>query len=212
MHALPHRRGARGGTDRPHPFTGHGARPTRSRRCPRCTTPPRPGAAARGRRAAGRPVRDDEASARSARWAVSRPIRCLICAAALARGFPQVILGCVLAGGLSSRFGSDKALAGWTAAACWPARSGRCPAGASMSWSSDAREAPAPTLPDWPARGHGSAGGHRRRAASGARRRLRRGAHLRGRFCGLCRKTCPWLLAPAPAYLSPASPWSGCGR
>ncbi len=70
-----------------------------------------------------------------------------------------MILGAVLAGGRSSRFGSDKALAeldGHTLLAlAVDALSGWC----EHVVVTGRAEAPAPTLPDWPAAGMGPLGG-----------------------------------------------------
>ena len=70
-----------------------------------------------------------------------------------------MILGCVLAGGLSSRFGSDKALAeldGQTLLARAIDRlSGWCDQVVVVGRT----EAPAPCLPDWPQPGMGPLGG-----------------------------------------------------
>jgi molybdopterin-guanine dinucleotide biosynthesis protein A len=70
-----------------------------------------------------------------------------------------VILGCVLAGGQSSRFGSDKALAdlhGHTLLARAVDRlSGWC----EYVVVAGRETAPAPTIPDWPAPGAGPLGG-----------------------------------------------------
>ena len=70
-----------------------------------------------------------------------------------------MILGCVLAGGQSSRFGSDKALAelhGRTLLArAVDTLSGWCEHVVVVGRA----EAPAPTLPDWPRPGMGPLGG-----------------------------------------------------
>ncbi|MCB2046894.1 MAG: molybdenum cofactor guanylyltransferase [Novosphingobium sp.] len=70
-----------------------------------------------------------------------------------------MILGCVLAGGRSSRFGSDKALAelhGHTLLArAVDALSGWC----EYVVVAGRETAPAPTVPDWPAPGSGPLGG-----------------------------------------------------
>ena len=69
-----------------------------------------------------------------------------------------MILGAVLAGGKSSRFGSDKALAeldGHTLIArAVNALSGFCEDVIVVGRET----APAPTIPDWPRAGHGPAG------------------------------------------------------
>jgi molybdopterin-guanine dinucleotide biosynthesis protein A len=75
------------------------------------------------------------------------------------RVFDKMILGVVLAGGKSSRFGSDKALAeldGHTLIArAVDALSGWC----EYVVVAGRATAPAPTLPDWPAPGMGPLGG-----------------------------------------------------
>jgi molybdopterin-guanine dinucleotide biosynthesis protein A len=125
-----------------------------------------------------------------------------------------MILGAVLAGGQSSRFGSDKALAelgGRTLLArAVDALSGWCEyvvvVGREM--------APAPTLPDWPRPGMGPLAG-----IAAALHLARDEDYEAVLACGVdsafLPEGLPDLLAPAPAYLSdqpvvglwPASAW-----
>ena len=112
-----------------------------------------------------------------------------------------MILGCVLAGGLSTRFGSDKALAelgGQTLIA-------RAVDALSL-WCEHVvvvgREtAPAPTLPDWPSSGMGPLAG-----IAAALHHARDQGYDAVLTCGvdsaLLPDLLPELLAPAPAYLS----------
>jgi len=112
-----------------------------------------------------------------------------------------MILGCVLAGGQSSRFGSDKALAelhGRTLLSrAVDTLSGWCEHVVVVGRA----EAPAPTLPDWPRPGMGPLGG------------LVAALHLATDEGYEAVLTCgvdaphlpddlPSLLAPAPAYLA----------
>jgi molybdopterin-guanine dinucleotide biosynthesis protein A len=112
-----------------------------------------------------------------------------------------MILGAVLAGGLSSRFGSDKALAelgGHTLIAlAVDALSGWCEhvivVGRPM--------APAPTLPDWPRAGMGPLGG----LAAALRHAVDEGYEAVlscGVDAGLLPDDLPALLGPAPACLA----------
>ena len=111
-----------------------------------------------------------------------------------------MILGCVLAGGQSSRFGSDKALAelhGHTLLArAVDALSGWC----DHVVVAGRETAPAPCLPDWPAPGAGPLGGiaaalHLARD-EGYETVLTIGVDSLG-----LPEDLPDLLAPAPAYL-----------
>jgi molybdenum cofactor guanylyltransferase len=112
-----------------------------------------------------------------------------------------MILGCVLAGGLSSRFGSDKALAEYQGrtliARAVDTLSGWCEYVVVVGRET----APAPTLPDWPRPGMGPLGG------------LAAALHLAcdERYqavltCGVDSAVLPddlpHLLSPAPAYLA----------
>lgn len=112
-----------------------------------------------------------------------------------------MILGCVLAGGQSSRFGSDKALAelkGHTLLArAVDSLSGWCEHVVVVGRET----APAPTLPDWPRPGMGPLGG------------LAAALHLAADegydavlSCGVdapgLPEDLPALLAPAPSYLA----------
>jgi molybdopterin-guanine dinucleotide biosynthesis protein A len=111
-----------------------------------------------------------------------------------------MILGAVLAGGLSSRFGSDKALAelgGHTLIAhAVDALSGWCEhvivVGRAM--------APAPTLPDWPRAGMGPLGG-----VAAALHHARDEGYETVLTCGVDSVGLPddllKLLSPAPSYL-----------
>lgn len=111
-----------------------------------------------------------------------------------------MILGCVLAGGQASRFGSDKALAqlgGHTLLTrAVDALSGWCEHVVVVG-----REvAPAPTLPDWPRPGMGPLGGIA--AALHLARDEGYGAVLTcGSIPPCCRITCPACLALPPPIL-----------
>jgi molybdopterin-guanine dinucleotide biosynthesis protein A len=112
-----------------------------------------------------------------------------------------MILGAVLAGGKSSRFGSDKALAeldGHTLIArAVDALSGWCEYVVVVG-----RElAPAPTLPDWPRPGMGPLAG-----IAAALHLARDDGYQAVLTCGVdsavLPPNLPHLLAPAPAYLA----------
>ena len=112
-----------------------------------------------------------------------------------------MILGCVLAGGQSARFGSDKALAelgGHTLIArAVDALSGWCEHVVVVG-----REiAPAPCLPDWPRPGMGPLGG-----IAAAMRLARDDGYAAVLTCGVDSAVLPDnlldLLGPAPAYLA----------
>ena len=112
-----------------------------------------------------------------------------------------MILGCVLAGGQSTRFGSDKALAelhGHTLIArAVDALSGWCEYGVVVG-----RElAPAPTLPDWPRPGMGPLAG-----IAAALHLARDENYAAVLTCGVDSAALPDdlldLLTPAPAYLA----------
>jgi molybdopterin-guanine dinucleotide biosynthesis protein A len=112
-----------------------------------------------------------------------------------------MILGCVLAGGQSSRFGSDKALAelhGQTLLArAVDTLSGWCEHVVVVGRA----EAPAPTLPDWPRPGMGPLGG-----VAAALHLAADEGYEAVLTCGvdapLLPEDLPALLAPAPAYLA----------
>ncbi len=112
-----------------------------------------------------------------------------------------MILGCVLAGGLSSRFGSDKALAelgGQTLIArAVDALSGWC----ELVVVVGRETAPAPTLPDWPRPGMGPLAG-----IAAALHLARDEGYQAVLTCGVdsavLPENLPDLLAPAPAYLA----------
>ena len=112
-----------------------------------------------------------------------------------------MILGAVLAGGQSTRFGSDKALAvvaGHTLLACAvDALSGWCDHVIVVGRET----APAPTLPDWPAAGMGPLGG-----IAAALRYAEGVGYDQVLTCGVdslgLPEDLPALLAPAPAYLA----------
>lgn len=112
-----------------------------------------------------------------------------------------MILGCVLAGGQASRFGSDKALAqlgGHTLLTrAVDALSGWCEHVVVVG-----REvAPAPTLPDWPRPGMGPLGG-----IAAALHLARDEGYDAVLTCGVdsavLPDNLPGLLGPAPAYLA----------
>ena len=112
-----------------------------------------------------------------------------------------MILGAVLAGGQSTRFGSDKALAvvaGHTLlASAVDALSGWCDHVIVVGRET----APAPTLPDWPAAGMGPLGG-----IAAALRHAQDAGYAEVLTCGVDSLGLPEnlaaLLAPAPAYLA----------
>jgi len=112
-----------------------------------------------------------------------------------------MILGCILAGGQSSRFGSDKALAklgGRTLIARGvDALSGWCEHVVVVGRAT----APAPTLPDWPRSGMGPLAG-----IAAALRHARDEGYAAVLSCGVdsieLPEDLPRLLAPAPAYLA----------
>ncbi len=112
-----------------------------------------------------------------------------------------MILGCVLAGGLSTRFGSDKALAeldGHTLIArAVDALSGWCEHVVVVGRET----APAPTLPDWPRAGMGPLAG-----IAAALHLARDEGYEAVLTCGVDSAVLPddlaELLAPAPAYLA----------
>lgn len=111
-----------------------------------------------------------------------------------------MILGAVLAGGLSTRFGSDKALAeldGHTLlATAVDALSGWCEYVVVVGRET----APAPTLPDWPRPGLGPLAG-----IAGALHLARDEGYQALLTCGVdsvgLPENLPDLLGPAPAYL-----------
>lgn len=111
-----------------------------------------------------------------------------------------MILGAVLAGGLSSRFGSDKALAefrGHTLLAhAVDTLSGWCEHVIVVGRAT----APAPTLPDWPRAGMGPLGG-----IAAALHHARDEGYEFLLTCGVdslaLPEELPELLAPAPAFL-----------
>lgn len=112
----------------------------------------------------------------------------------------MTVLGLVLAGGQSTRFGSDKALAELAG------QSLLARAVAALSQSCDAvviagrSEGPAPCIPDWPRAGMGPLGG----IAAGLRHARDHG-HTSVLSCGVDSAGLPddllSLLSPAPAYL-----------
>jgi len=112
-----------------------------------------------------------------------------------------VILGCVLAGGQSSRFGSDKALAelgGHTLLArAVDGLTGWC----EYVVVAGRETAPAPTIPDWPAPGAGPLGG-----IAAALHLARDEGYDAVMTIGVdsigLPENLPDLLAPAPAYLA----------
>lgn len=112
-----------------------------------------------------------------------------------------MILGAVLAGGLSSRFGSDKALAEFDGHTLISLA-----VDALSGWSEKVvvvgREtAPAPTLPDWPRSGMGPLGG-----LAAALRMAQDEGYEAVLTCGVdavaLPENLPALLGPAPAYLA----------
>lgn len=112
-----------------------------------------------------------------------------------------MILGAVLAGGQSSRFGSDKALAvlhGETLIArAVDVLSGWCEKVIVVG----REQAPAPTLPDWPRAGMGPLGG-----IAAALHGARDDGYKAVLTCGVdsvdLPEGLPSLLSPAPAYLA----------
>jgi molybdopterin-guanine dinucleotide biosynthesis protein A len=112
-----------------------------------------------------------------------------------------MILGAVLAGGRSTRFGSDKALAeigGHTLlATAVDTLAGWCDRVVVVGRES----APAATLPDWPAAGMGPLGG-----IAAALRHAQDAGYETVLTCGVdslgLPDALPALLAPAPAYLA----------
>ena len=112
-----------------------------------------------------------------------------------------MILGCVLAGGQSSRFGSDKALAeldGQTLLA----RAGDLLSGWCEHVVVAGREtAPAPTIPDWPAPGAGPLGG-----IAAALHLARDEGYVAVLTVGVdsigLPENLPELLSPAPAFVA----------
>lgn len=111
-----------------------------------------------------------------------------------------MILGAVLAGGLSSRFGSDKALAEYDGhtliALAVDTLSGWCEHVIVVGRET----APAPTLPDWPRAGMGPLGG-----IAAALHHARDEGYEAVLTCGVdsvgLPDDLPRLLGPAPAYL-----------
>ncbi len=112
-----------------------------------------------------------------------------------------MILGCVLAGGQSTRFGSDKALAEFDGhtliARAVDALSGWCEHVVVVGRET----APAPTLPDWPRPHMGPLAG-----IAAALHLARDEGYAAVLTCGvdsaLLPEDLPELLAPAPAYLA----------
>jgi molybdenum cofactor guanylyltransferase len=109
-------------------------------------------------------------------------------------------LGCVLAGGRSSRFGSDKALARLGDATLLDRA-----VAALAAWCDEVvvvgrDQAPAPVLPDWPGPGMGPLGG-----IAAALRHARASGHAEVLTCGVdslgLPADLPALLSPAPACL-----------
>ena len=112
-----------------------------------------------------------------------------------------MILGAVLAGGLSIRFGSDKALAE-VAGHTLIAQAVDALAAACDHVIVVGREtAPAPTLPDWPAAGMGPLGG-----LAAALRHAQDAGYAEVLTCGVDSLGLPEdlvaLLSPAPAFLA----------
>ena len=112
-----------------------------------------------------------------------------------------MILGCVLAGGQSARFGSDKALAEF-AGHTLLAHAVDLLAGWCEHVVVVGREtAPAPTLPDWPQPGMGPLGG-----IAAALHYAADEGYAAVLTCGVdslgLPETLPALLAPAPAYVA----------
>lgn len=105
-------------------------------------------------------------------------------------------LGCVLAGGMSSRFGSDKALARLGDATLLDRAVAALGAWCDAVVVVGRDRAPAPTLPDWPRPGMGPLGG-----IAAALRHARARGHTEVLTCGV---DSPGLPADLPALLSPA--------
>ena len=112
-----------------------------------------------------------------------------------------MILGAVLAGGQSSRFGSDKALAELDGATLLARAVDSLSAWCDHVVVVGREEAPAPTLPDWPCAGMGPLGGIaaalRFARDEGYEAVLTLGVDAAGLPDDL-----PALLAPAPAYVA----------
>lgn len=112
-----------------------------------------------------------------------------------------MILGCILAGGQSTRFGSDKALAELAGRTLLThavdALSGWCDHVVVVGRA----EAPAPTLPDWPRPGMGPLGG-----IAAALRLARDAGYDAVLTCGVDSAALPddlpGLLAPAPSFIA----------
>lgn len=112
-----------------------------------------------------------------------------------------MILGCVLAGGLSTRFGSDKALARLEGRSLLEIMVGTLSGWCEHVVVVGRAEAPAPTLPDWPRAGMGPLAG-----IAAALHLARDEGYDAVLTCGVdsvgLPEDLPWLLAPAPAYLA----------
>ena len=112
-----------------------------------------------------------------------------------------MILGAVLAGGQSSRFGSDKALAELDGASLLARAVDSLSAWCDKVVVVGREEAPAPTLPDWPHAGMGPLGGIAA-ALHLARDEDFEAVLTLGVDTADLPDNLPALLAPAPAYLA----------
>ena len=112
-----------------------------------------------------------------------------------------MILGVVLAGGQSSRFGSDKALAELDGATLLARAVDSLSAWCEKVVVVGREEAPAPTLPDWPRPGMGPLGGIAA-ALHWGRDKNFGGVGALGLAAGGLQDDLPALFAPGPAYLA----------
>lgn len=112
-----------------------------------------------------------------------------------------MILGCVLAGGMSTRFGSDKALAEVGGQTLLERAVATLSAWCDAVVVAGRDEAPAPVIADWPRPGMGPLGG-----LAAALRHAQEQGFEAVLSCGVdsidLPDNLPALLAPAPAYLS----------
>ncbi len=112
-----------------------------------------------------------------------------------------MILGAVLAGGQSTRFGSDKALAEYGGQSLLALAVARLSPWCEKVVVVGRETAPAPTLPDWPRAGMGPLGGLAAALRLAEQERFNAVLSLGVDSLGLP-ENLPELLAPAPAYLA----------